>query len=50
MSASPGRPPSVATGRRVGEACGRLLIPVTLVWIVVEGVMAYAQVGPWAVR
>jgi NADH-quinone oxidoreductase subunit H len=27
----------------------KVMIPVTLVWIVVEGVMAYAQVGPWAV-
>jgi NADH-quinone oxidoreductase subunit H len=27
----------------------KVLIPVTIVWIVVEGVMAYAQVGPWAV-
>ena len=26
----------------------KVLIPVTLVWIVVEGVMAYFQVGPWA--
>ena len=28
----------------------KVLIPVTLVWIVVEGVMAYFQVGPWAVQ
>ncbi|HEY7377751.1 MAG TPA: NADH-quinone oxidoreductase subunit NuoH [Steroidobacteraceae bacterium] len=26
----------------------KVLIPVTLVWIAVEGVMAYAGVGPWA--
>ena len=28
----------------------KVLIPVTLVWIVVEGVMAYCQVGPWAIK
>ena len=27
----------------------KVLIPVTIVWIVVEGIMAYAKVGPWAV-
>jgi len=26
----------------------KALIPVTLVWIAVEGIMAYAKVGPWA--
>ena len=26
----------------------KVLIPVTLVWITVEGVMAYAKIGPWA--
>jgi len=26
----------------------KALIPVTLVWIAVEGVLAYAKVGPWA--
>ena len=26
----------------------KVLIPVTLVWITVEGVLAYAKVGPWA--
>jgi NADH-quinone oxidoreductase subunit H len=26
----------------------KVLIPVTLVWIAVEGVLAYVQVGPWA--
>ena len=25
----------------------KALIPVTLIWLLVEGVMAYAQVGPW---
>ena len=25
----------------------KMLIPVTLVWIAVEGVMAYLKVGPW---
>ena len=25
----------------------KVLIPVTIVWIVVEGVMAYLKVGPW---
>jgi len=24
-----------------------VLIPITLVWIAVEGVLAYAHVGPW---
>jgi NADH-quinone oxidoreductase subunit H len=27
----------------------KILIPVTIVWIVVEGVLAYAKVGPWKV-
>ena len=27
----------------------KVFIPVTIVWIVVEGVMAWLQVGPWAV-
>ena len=27
----------------------KILIPVTIVWIVVEGVMAYLKVGPWRV-
>jgi NADH-quinone oxidoreductase subunit H len=27
----------------------KILIPVTLVWIVVEGIMAYFHVGPWSV-
>jgi len=27
----------------------KVLIPVTIVWIVVEGVMAYLQIGPWSV-
>lgn len=27
----------------------KILIPVTIVWIVVEGVFAYFKVGPWAV-
>jgi NADH-quinone oxidoreductase subunit H len=26
----------------------KVFIPVTIVWIVVEGVMAYLQIGPWA--
>ncbi len=26
----------------------KALIPVTLVWIAVEGVLAYLRVGPWA--
>jgi NADH-quinone oxidoreductase subunit H len=26
----------------------KVLIPVTLVWITVEGIFAYAKVGPWA--
>jgi NADH-quinone oxidoreductase subunit H len=26
----------------------KVLIPVTLVWIAVEGVMAWFKVGPWA--
>jgi NADH-quinone oxidoreductase subunit H len=28
----------------------KVLIPVTIAWIVVEGAMAYAQIGPWAVK
>jgi NADH-quinone oxidoreductase subunit H len=27
----------------------KILIPVTIVWIAVEGVMAYLKVGPWKV-
>jgi len=27
----------------------KILIPVTIVWIVVEGVLAYAKVGPWKI-
>ncbi len=27
----------------------KVLIPVTLVWIAVEGVFAYLKVGPWKV-
>ena len=27
----------------------KILIPVTIVWIFVEGVMAYLKVGPWRV-
>ena len=26
----------------------KVFIPVTIVWIVVEGIMAWAQIGPWA--
>jgi NADH-quinone oxidoreductase subunit H len=26
----------------------KIFIPVTIVWIVVEGVMAYYKVGPWS--
>jgi NADH-quinone oxidoreductase subunit H len=26
----------------------KALIPVTIVWIFVEGVLAYLKVGPWA--
>jgi NADH-quinone oxidoreductase subunit H len=26
----------------------KVFIPVTIIWIVVEGVMAWMQVGPWA--
>jgi hypothetical protein len=25
-----------------------VLIPITLIWIAVEGVMSYYHVGPWA--
>ena len=28
----------------------KILIPVTLVWIAVEGVLAYLEVGPWSVK
>ena len=27
----------------------KILIPITIVWIAVEGVMVYFKVGPWAV-
>ena len=27
----------------------KILIPITIVWIAVEGVMAYFKVGPWRV-
>ena len=27
----------------------KILIPITIVWIVVEGVMVYFKVGPWSV-
>jgi NADH-quinone oxidoreductase subunit H len=27
----------------------KILIPVTIVWIAVEGVLAYLKVGPWKV-
>ena len=26
----------------------KMFIPVTLVWIVVEGVLVYYKIGPWA--
>jgi NADH-quinone oxidoreductase subunit H len=26
----------------------KVLIPITLVWITVEGVLAWLKVGPWA--
>jgi NADH-quinone oxidoreductase subunit H len=26
----------------------KVFIPVTLIWIAVEGVMAWMEVGPWA--
>jgi NADH-quinone oxidoreductase subunit H len=27
----------------------KILIPITIVWIAVEGVLAYLEVGPWRV-
>ena len=27
----------------------KILIPITIVWIAVEGVLAYLKVGPWRV-
>jgi NADH-quinone oxidoreductase subunit H len=27
----------------------KILIPVTIVWIAVEGVLAYFKVGPWSI-
>ena len=26
----------------------KVFIPITIIWIVVEGVLAYLQVGPWS--
>jgi hypothetical protein len=41
-------PTPVAAGVMLAVArSGGALIPVTLVWLFAEGIMAYCHVGPW---
>ena len=45
-----GRPISIEDGQIVCPRHGarfKALIPVTLVWLFAEGIMAYCHVGPW---